>query len=128
MNIEVDACAEHGVFLDRGDLRQMIGPATIEAINDITQGSSLRGGACPHCRSSMRQTQLNDVPVQGCTQCGGLWFRLPDLQNHVLGVRRRAYGEGSMAARLDVMRDATAFYPPETVAGILTDFDLEHEV
>ena len=128
MNIEVDTCEDHGIFLDRGDLQALVSQSTIHAIAEITRGSSLRGGNCPHCRTAMRSTQLNDVPMQGCATCGGLWFRRPDLQHHVLGVRRRAYGEGSMAARADVMRDATAFYQPETVAGILTDFDLEHEV
>jgi Zn-finger nucleic acid-binding protein len=128
MNIDVDLCEDHGVFLDRQDIGTLVSEKTTRLVEDIIRGSSVEGNTCPTGHARMRITVLNTMPVQGCMRCSGLWFRNKDLQDHVLQVRKRAYGEGSMAARLDVMRDATAFYPAETVAGILTDFELEHEL
>lgn len=127
LNVEVDVCPQdHGILLDKEDLEAIVGPLATQNIIEIAERSRDRTGPCPNCAAPFNAIVVNNVAARGCAQCGDLWFGLPDLKSHVLGVRRRAYGEHSMAARLDVMRDATSFMPSEVVAGILTDYQLEH--
>ena len=129
MNVVVDVCPhEHGIFLDRGDIGQIVGDDTVLKIQDLVGRAPPATGDCPNCHTPLRAATINDVRARGCTNCGALWFNNENLREHVLGVRRRAYGPESMAARTDVMRDATAFYPGEIVAGILSDFELEPEI
>jgi len=127
MNIVIDACPQdHGIFLDEGDVRGMVGPAATGKIRGLIRSTSQ--GECPSCSSALGELQLGDVRGAGCKNCGSLWFRNEELKAHVHEVRKRAYGAQSMAARLEVMRDAAAFYPAEILAGILTNFQLEQEL
>ena len=129
MNIEVDVCPQdHGILLDKVDLESMVGPAATQDILEIAEKSRDTTGPCPNCAAPFRSMVVNNVAARGCAKCGDLWFSVSDLKSHVLEVRRRAYGERSMAARTDVMRDATSFMPSEIVAGILTDYQLEHNL
>ena len=127
LNVEVDVCPQdHGILLDKGDLEAIVGPLATRNILDIAAQSSDSTGPCPNCAAPFNAMVLNNVAARGCPQCGDLWFGTRELKSHVLEVRRRAYGERSMAARIEVMRDATSFMPSEVVAGILTDYQLEH--
>ncbi|MBI2077800.1 MAG: zf-TFIIB domain-containing protein [Euryarchaeota archaeon] len=127
MNIVIDTCPQdHGIFLDEGDVRGMVGPAASSKIRGLIRGTAQ--GECPGCASTLGDLRINDVAGAGCRNCGSLWFRNQELKAHVHEVRKRAYGAQSMAARLEVMRDAAAFYPAEVIAGILTDFQLEQEL
>lgn len=128
LNVEVDLCPDHGVLLDKADLESMVGPAATKNIVGLAARSRDMTGPCPNCGGPFRALVVNNVAARGCARCGDLWFGLSDLKSHVLEVRRRAYGDQSMAARTDVMRDATAFMPSEIVAGILTDYTLEHNL
>lgn len=129
MNVVVDLCPHgHGIFLDQGDIVSIVGEETAAQIRAlVTQGTQVTG-ECPNCRHRLNAADVNHVRVRGCTHCGSLWYNNEDLKAHVAEVRKRAYGADSMAARLEVLRDATAFYPAEIVAGILTDFQLELEL
>jgi Zn-finger nucleic acid-binding protein len=127
LNIQVDTCPNgHGIFLDREDLEHLVGVATRRRLRELARASTRAAGSCPHCHGALKDFDVLMVPARGCEDCGSIWFASLDLRNHVHGVRRRAYGQGSMAARTDVMRDATAFYPVEVVAGILTEFELDY--
>lgn len=127
MNVTIDACPSgHGIFLDSGDVRDMVGPAASGKLRQLIRGDGTE--VCPNCSGTMGGLPLGDVRALGCRTCGSLWFRNNDLKAHVHEVRKRAYGAHSMAARLDVVRDAAAFYPAEVVAGILTNFQLEQEL
>lgn len=127
MNVEVDVCPQdHGILLDKRDLEAIVGPAATADIIGIAAKSDHLTGPCPNCAAPFRAMVVNNVAARGCAACGDLWFDNGDLKSHVLEVRRRAYGERSMAARMDVMRDATSFMPSEVIAGILTDYQLEH--
>lgn len=117
---------DHGILLDKDDLEAIVGPLATRNLVEIASRSRDSTGPCPNCAAPFRSMVVNNVAARGCAQCGDLWFGLRDLKSHVLEVRRRAYGQNSMAARTDVMRDATSFMPSEVVAGILTDFQLEH--
>jgi Zn-finger nucleic acid-binding protein len=129
MNLEVDICPQdHGILLDKEDLEAMVGPEATRRIVEIAADSRDNSGPCPNCAAPFQSMVVNNVAARGCAQCGDLWFNTKDLKAHVLEVRRRAYGERSMAARMDVMRDATSFMPTEVVAGILTDYQLEHNL
>lgn len=129
MNLEVDVCPQdHGILLDKQDLEAIVGPAAAAQIIEIAARSDDAKGPCPNCAAPFCSMVVNNVAARGCASCGGLWFDNGDLKAHVLEVRRRAYGERSMAARMDVMRDATAFMPSEVIAGILTDYQLEHNL
>lgn len=126
MNVVVDACPHgHGLLLDRGDLEQIVGDETTELIRELAAKSRGDQSTCPMGHTGFREFTINHVRARGCTMCGALWFNNEDLKAHVAEVRKRAYGAGSMSARADVMRDATPFYAPEIVAGLLTDFQLE---
>ena len=127
MNIVIDLCPhEHGIFLDEGDVRGMVGQAASSKIRGLIAHEGQ--GECPACASVLGDLKIGDVNGRGCRNCGSLWFQSDVLKAHVHEVRKRAYGAQSMAARLDVMREASAFYPAEIVAGILTDFQLEQEL
>jgi Zn-finger nucleic acid-binding protein len=129
MNVEVDLCPnEHGILLDRGDLEELVGPAATGEILAIAARSEDITGPCPNCAAPFRSEIINGVRATGCADCGALWFATQDLRAHVLEIRRRAYGERSMAARADVMRDAVSIMPSEVAAGILTDYQLEHDL
>jgi Zn-finger nucleic acid-binding protein len=129
MNVDLDVCPnDHGVLLDRSDVEAMVGPQATQAIQNLAEESRDTRGPCPNCAAPFRDIVVNEVAARGCGVCGNLWFATNDLKAHVLGVRRRAYGERSMAARADVMMDATAFMAAETVAGILTDYQLEQNL
>lgn len=126
MNVVVDSCPHgHGLLLDRADLQQIVGDETTELIRELAAESHGGQTTCPLGHRGFREFTINQVRARGCAMCGALWFNNEDLKAHVAEVRKRAYGPGSMAARADVIRDAAAFYPPEIVAGLLTDFQLE---
>ena len=129
MNVEVDVCPQdHGILLDKVDLEAIVGPEATRDIVGLARKSREETGPCPNCSAPFNSLVINNVAARGCGNCGDLWFENRDLKSHVLEVRRRAYGERSMAARADVMRDATSFMPSEVVAGILTDYQLEHNL
>lgn len=126
MNVVVDSCPQgHGLLLDRDDLNQIVGNETTELIRELAAESHGNQSTCPMGHRAFREFTINAVRARGCTMCGSIWFNNEDLKAHVLEVRKRAYGAQSMAARAEVFRDAAAFYPPEIVAGLLTDFQLE---
>lgn len=129
INVEVDICpSEHGLLLDREDVESLVGGETATRIHDLVLHGDPTALSCPNCSALLRSFVVNTVPARGCAKCGILWFAVPDLRAHVLEVRKRAYGPQSMAARFEVVRDATAFMPGEVVAGLLTDYQLETEI
>lgn len=129
MNVVVDLCPQgHGILLDQGDLVSLVGEGTASQIRELVAKGTPVTGECPNCHHKLNSVEINHVRVRGCDRCGSLWYNNEDLKAHVAEVRKRAYGADSMAARIEVLRDATAFYPAEIVAGILTDYQLEHEL
>lgn len=41
---------------------------------------SLPNHRCPHCDHLLREWQVHDVLVEGCDECGGVWFDREELQ------------------------------------------------
>lgn len=127
MNIHVESCPQgHGLVVNRGDLRRLVAERTMREMTQLIERGEHHVRPCPFSDGPLRSISFGAMPALGCASCGSLWFETPELKRHVEDVRRRTYGDEFPAAGA-FAEDPPAFFPAETVAGILTDFELDLE-
>lgn len=125
MTLQIQSCPRHhGVFVGSEQVHHVVAHPAAQRLQRAIRAGVPTSQTCPSNGDPLRQVQLEQVTAKGCAACGSLWFDHDTLLNHVLEVRRRAWGVNSFAARVDVNRDAATFLPAEVVAGLLTDYEL----
>lgn len=130
VKVRVEACPQrHGLLLQSPTLGRLVSPQTSQRIRDLFHDDTQPKGACQSCgENALGRGVFNGVDSTGCTNCATIWFDMPSLERHVHGVRRRAFGEGSIAARADVLHTGgTTLLPAEVVVGLVRDYELELE-
>ncbi len=77
----IDACPEcHGIWLDRGELRQLIGDRKLADYLTKDIGTKTESPlVCPRCGGLMDYEHAEDVEVDVCLDCRGVWLDAGEL-------------------------------------------------
>lgn len=85
-NIEIDICPKcHGIWLDPGELHKLLKDK--EVTDYLTKEIGTKAHSpliCPKCRNLMDIERAEDVEVDVCLKCRGVWLdmgELDDLKN-----------------------------------------------
>ncbi|UCC94185.1 MAG: zf-TFIIB domain-containing protein [Thermoplasmata archaeon] len=84
--VMVDACPNcNGIWLDKGELRKIIGDRKLADYLTKDIGTKTESPlVCPRCGGLMDYQHAEDVEVDVCLDCRGVWLdagELADLQN-----------------------------------------------
>ena len=76
------ACPEHhGVFATPADLQHVLPVSAYAALRDAMDRSVPGALACPSCATAtMRTLHPRGVELDGCPDCGGVWFDGGELE------------------------------------------------
>ena len=81
-NIDIDICPKcNGIWLDRGELKKLIKDK--EVTDYLTKNIGLKTRSpliCPRCRNLMDLEKAEDVEVDVCLNCRGVWLDAKELQ------------------------------------------------
>lgn len=79
---------------------------------------------CPKCASSMEELTENDITIDRCTNCGGMWFDLFEAEDMLETVDVRTVDTGSVlkGIKMDKIRDINC---PKCSVGMQTASDRE---
>ena len=80
-NVHVDVCPDcKGMWFDDGELRKVLRDRRVEArMVPIAVGREAGSLECPRCGSTMDLRQAEDVVVDACPGCRGLWLDMGEL-------------------------------------------------
>lgn len=80
-NIMVDHCPKcEGIWLDKGELSSMLRSKAPERAMSKVRGLSRWGrDVCPRCKGPMQIKFVQDIEVDECTECKGLWLDKGEL-------------------------------------------------
>ncbi len=82
-NVTIDECPKcHGIFLDSGELKKLIKDKKLSdyLTKDIgTQSKSQL--VCPRCGGLMDIEKADEIEVDVCLSCGGVWLDAGELQD-----------------------------------------------
>ena len=81
-NIAIDICPKcNGIWLDSGELRKMIKDR--EVTDYLTRDIGTKSHSpliCPRCRNIMDLERAEDVEVDVCLKCRGVWLDAGELE------------------------------------------------
>jgi Zn-finger nucleic acid-binding protein len=81
-NVNIDICPKcNGIWLDHGELKKMIKDR--EVADYLTKDIGLKSRSpliCPRCRNLMDLEKAEDVEVDVCLQCKGVWLDADELE------------------------------------------------
>jgi Zn-finger nucleic acid-binding protein len=79
--VMLDACPEcHGIWLDRGELRKIIGDRKLTDYLTKDIGTKTESPlVCPRCGGLMDYQHAEDVEVDVCLDCRGVWLDAGEL-------------------------------------------------
>jgi Zn-finger nucleic acid-binding protein len=99
--VTVDVCAAcGGVWLDPGELQALPGAHAALLSGRLTgAGNRPVPGPCPRCLVALDARTLNDVVIDQCPRCHGLWCDAGEL-----AAVRRASGRGDPARTLPALQ------------------------
>lgn len=80
--VTLDRCGScHGIWFDPGELRRVAGERQVEA--DATRARRvpvLSPFPCPRCKAACHVTHVQDVAVDACSACRGVWLDAGELE------------------------------------------------
>ena len=98
--VHVDTCHTcTGVWLDAGELGRVAHDTELEAIALAAQDQGrVSGFACPRCAGPCHPALVEEVELDACERCGGIWLDANELHETRLRVlARRAPAPGGLA-------------------------------
>lgn len=79
-NITVDTCRDClGTWLDAGELRGVTHDGELEALATAAGEHAPTSFACPRCAGSCVETRVEDVALDTCVSCHGVWVDRDEL-------------------------------------------------
>ncbi|HET6404922.1 MAG TPA: zf-TFIIB domain-containing protein [Candidatus Thermoplasmatota archaeon] len=97
--VEVDTCHTcTGIWLDAGELARVALDEELEAIARAARESVASPFACPRCEGTCHPARVDDVELDACAACGGIWVDANELHDaRMRMLARRAPGGKGLA-------------------------------
>jgi len=82
-NITIDICPNcHGIWLDKGELQKILKDRKLADYLTKHIGTKSRSPmVCPRCGNTMDIEKVEDIEVDVCLSCGGVWLDEGELKD-----------------------------------------------
>lgn len=79
--VTVDLCPKcGGAFFDKGELGRVVDDKELKRYLDMAHGSATSPLVCPACAGLMDLDKVDDVELDHCMQCHGVWLDGSELE------------------------------------------------
>lgn len=79
--VTIDACPKcHGAFFDEGELVRVTGDKELKKYLATVSGKATSQVVCPACGGLMDLDKVEDVELDHCTRCYGVWLDGKELE------------------------------------------------
>jgi len=83
LNIIIDVCLKcHGIWLDKGELQKILKDKKLaKYLTEHIGTKSQSPMVCPRCGNTMDIEKAEDIEVDVCLLCGGVWLDAGELED-----------------------------------------------